>query len=146
MAAGLARVTCDDGPHLWAPPVRLRDSVKGTILARMTSQRRWITVLAALALVLGPIVMSAGMAAPIAPQSAAMGDDGGSAPMPCCPDSDAATMPTMVCGLTCPAATIVPALVTVGPHSPLRLELSTSAVHRAGLDVPPDPFPPKISH
>ena len=109
----------------------------------MTSLRRWIAVLAALALVLGPIVMGAAMAAPVAPQTAAMGDDSESAPMPCCPDNDAATMPTMVCGLTCPAATLVPALVMVGPHHALRLEQPKSAVHRAGLDVPPDPFPPK---
>ena len=101
--------------------------------------------MAALALVLGPIVMGAAMAAPIAPQSVAMGDEGESAPMPCCPDNDAAKMPTMVCGLTCPAATIVPALVTAGPHNPLRLELSTSAVHLVGLNIPPDPFPPRIS-
>ena len=123
----------------------MRDSVKGTILARMTSQRQWIAVLAALALVLGPLVMGAAMAAPVAPQSVAIGDDGGSVPMPCCPDNDAATMPTMVCGLTCPAATLVPAVETVGPHDPLRLEQPKSATHRAGLNVPPDPFPPKIS-
>ena len=100
--------------------------------------------MAALALVLGPVVMGAAMAAPVAPQSVAMGDDGGSAPMPCCPDKDAATMPTMVCGLNCPSATLVPALITVGPHDTLGLEQPKSAVHRAGLDVPPDPFPPKI--
>lgn len=144
MAAGSARVNCDDRPHGWVPPVRLRDAVERTIFARMTSQRRWIAVLAALALMLGPLAMGAAMAAPVATPFAAMSDDGGSTPMPCCPDNDAATMPTMVCGLNCPAATIVPAIVTVGPRDPLRLDLSISAVHLVGLNVPPDPFPPKI--
>lgn len=105
--------------------------------------RRWIAVLTALALALGPVVMGIVMAAPMGPQSMAMSDDGAPAPMPCCPDNDAATMPTMVCGVTCPAASILPAAVTIRPAALSGVEQPTPPVILASRAVPPDPFPPK---